>query len=289
MCDAFAMDAADICSGLSTVLECEDGMQHSTSYDSPHKSDDGFRLSTVRESLHDSCDLDVGFSLSTTKASPSPDKTFQLSTIERSAADLSQLSFADAELLRCLPGAVADAYARRLCAVEQSRRDAEESAAELERSRPRGVSRLHLAIAALALAVASLGGFVFSKSNVWGDLVAGIAGPGVANQSACTERLEQAEAKSLSFEARIHRDALGYHEMLGSTESWTSGLLDHGDFWTSPHKPGLAFCINSTHAAYREMAAELVGALEFRHTKQVAMLEELWAARSKHLLSPHMH
>lgn len=288
MCDAFVVDPADICSGLSTVLECDDGLPHSASRESPHKSEDGFRLSTVRETLHEMHDLDDGFSLSTTKASLSCDKAFELSTIENPSVDLSQLSLTDAELLRCLPATVADAYARRLCGIEQSRRDAEDFASELEERRPRGVSRLHVAIAVLVLLAASLGGFAFSKSRIWGDFLAGNAVSGVAALGACTERFEQAEARSLSFEARIHRDALGYQEMLGATESWTTGTLDQGGFWTSPHKPGLAFCINSTHAAYREMAAELAGALEWRHMNQVAMLEELWAARSRHLLSPQV-
>lgn len=271
---------------MSSAQECEDGLHNFTRRDCPHASDDGFRLSTVQETPYEMRNSDNGFSLSTAEGSPTCSRGFTLSTVDRSAVDLSQLSSADAELVRCLPAAVGEVYARRLCVVERSRRDAEESAVALEARYPRSVLLAHPAKTALVLVAASLGALALSRSGAWDRLVAGSAISAAASLSACTEMLDQAKARVFDSEAIVHRDALGYQEMLRATESWTAGALDEGGFWSTPHKPGLAFCINSTRSVYREMLDELGDELDRRHEKQAALLDGLWVARSEHLLSP---
>lgn len=284
MDDDFAVDR-DSCCGLPTTSECEGVLGHFACRDYSQVSDDGFRLSTVQEGPSEMNDLEDGFSMSTAKASPKSGNSFELSSVDISAFDISHLNFSDAELVRCLPAAVGQVYARRLCAIEQCTRDVEESTVVLEAKYPRSILRLHPAKAAFMLIPVFLGGFAFANLAACDELVAGSPGLGVANLSACVERLDRAEARSFNSEALIYRDALGYQKMLKATESWTTGMLDESGLWSSAHKPGLAFCINSTHSAYRDMVAELGRELERRHNEQVALLEELWGVRNRRLLS----
>lgn len=237
------------------------------------------------------------FKLSRLRELPEIDHSRKLSTLHECITNITGLDPADAELLDCVPSAIAEQYAARLCHVERLRRDAEQQTAELEASLGaiwrRDARKCCRVLCGVFLALAFVSTIVLlAKHSVLPQCSANVGDFAPASKSAsalsgcapnaCSAQLKAVEDDVSKADRRRERDARGYMQALSGVDAWVTGSWEEGLFRSKVPNGGLARCVNETQATYRNLVADLNDALTWRQDVEAGMREQIRQSRWAH-------